>query len=94
MVAFLFSDKPCKKDSDCDNSNCEYCKSDGYCRGYAKEYCDNFPCGVGDGDCDRRTCISGLTCGKNNFLEYHPLLPHCMGGYIKNAEVCIEKGIY
>ena len=82
----------CIIDLDCDVSNCEYCMSDGRCRKYDSRYCDHFHCGVGDGDCDPGTCPSGLTCGKNNFLEYHPLLPHCAGGNTKNAEVCIVKG--
>ena len=67
--------------------------SDGHCSEYNNEYCDSFDCGVGDGDCDSGTCPSGLLCGKNNFLEYHPLLSHCDGGKIGEREVCIEKGI-
>jgi len=83
----------CMADSDCNHQNCEYCLSDGHCSAFNSEYCDYFPCGVGDGDCDSGTCPSGLFCGKNNFLEYHPLLSHCFSGKTNNADVCIKKGI-
>ena len=83
----------CKTDSDCDYSNCEYCLSNGHCSKFSGEYCDNFPCGVGDGDCDPGTCPSGLLCRYNNFLKYHPLLSNCSSGKIKDNEVCIKKGI-
>ena len=84
----------CEKDSDCDNANCEYCLSKGYCRKYDSEYCHNFTCGVGDGDCSYRgkPCPSGLVCGKDNFLEFHPLLSHCRT--VEYREVCIEKGVF
>ena len=80
-------------DSDCDTSNCQYCLSNRNCSRYDIEHCDSFPCGVGDGDCDSETCLSGLLCGKNNFLEFHPLLSHCANGNLKSHDVCIKKGI-
>ena len=91
---FLVKRRICKADSDCNHSNCEYCLSDGHCSSYNSEYCDYFPCGVGDGDCDSGTCPSGLVCGDDNFLEFHPLLSHCASGKTKNAEVCIKKGMW
>lgn len=66
--------------------------SDGECRAFDPECCDSHSCGVGDGDCDPGTCPNGLTCGKNNFLEYHPLLSQCEKGWTKHAEVCIAQG--
>lgn len=83
----------CRNDSNCDNSQCEYCMSNGFCGQYENDYCELFPCGVGDGDCDSGECPSGLVCGRNNFLDYHALPSHCARGKIKKAEVCIEKGM-
>ena len=84
----------CKNDSDCDNSDCEYCTSNGLCRGYDSAYCDYMECGIGDGDCDSLgRCQEGLVCGENNFLKYHPLLSLCQKSNMQYAEVCIEPGI-
>ena len=93
FYSFQAPEKACVKDSDCDTSNCEYCLSNGHCSEFDSEYCDSFPCGVGDGDCDSKGCSVGLGCGNNNFLEYHPLLSHCASGTTQVAEVCINIGI-
>ena len=80
----------CEKDSDCDTENCFYCLSNGTCSQYDSEYCDTSICGNGDGDCDPETCPIDLTCGMNNFLDYHPDLANCDG--TEGAEVCFHKG--
>ena len=80
----------CSQDSDCDTDNCFYCLSSGVCGQYESEYCDTNPCGHGDGDCDPGTCLSGTTCGSNNFLDFHPLLATCDG--TSGAEVCVTTG--
>lgn len=46
---------------------------------------------MGDGDCDPSDpCPSGLICGQDNFLEFHPLLASCSKASI--AEVCVQEG--
>ena len=81
----------CRKDADCDHSDCEYCTSRGLCKRFDREYCDKIECGFGDGDCDGdRGCSDGLICGKNNFLSHHPLLSHCVSS---NREVCVDPGM-
>ena len=96
-LRFFPTGMKCKNDSQCDNSKCEYCTSDGLCRQYDSDYCKSFTCGVGDGDCDNGQCPSGLVCGSNNFLQYHSLPTHCADGKIGRSEVCIggksEKGM-
>ena len=58
---------------------------------YDPDYCHHRVCGHGDGDCDPVTCPSGLSCGMNNFVEYHPLLASgCRSA--PNAEVCVKDG--
>merc|ERR1712113_210007 len=75
----------CKEDSECNTKDCFYCLSNGTCGKYHREYCDTNTCGEGDGDCDPGTCPSGMACGIDNFLEYHPLLSACVPS---GAEVC------
>ena len=37
------------------------------CTGDVGEYCDNNPCGIGDGDCDQHShCYGDLVCGTDN----------------------------
>ena len=87
----LFTWVGCGEDADCDFSDCEYCTSSGRRKRYDSEYCDAIECGIGDGDCDGdRECSAGLICGKNNFLDHHPLLSHCA---IRRREVCVHPGI-
>ena len=58
---------------------------------YDPDYCHHRVCGHGDGDCDPGTCPSGLSCGMNNFVEYHPLLASgCRSA--PSAEVCVKDG--
>ena len=76
----------CTTDSDCDTSKCLFCLSDGVCSPFDSDYCDNYVCGIGDGDCDPGTCPSGTACGNNNFLDFHPLLANCS---LYGSEVCI-----
>merc|ERR1712223_1600566 len=80
---------PCTSDSDCDTENCFYCLSSGSCGQYDSEYCDTNECGIGDGDCDLGTCPSGMTCGYNNFLDYHPSLANCGASSLHKKEVCV-----
>ena len=77
-------------DSDCDISNCEYCLSGGHCSECNREFCDSSPCGLGDGDCDPGTCLTGLVCRNSNFLDFHPLFltvqaepPNCRSLYLE-----------
>ena len=73
IFSFIVS---CENDKDCDTTSCEFCASDGTCRGSDEDFCDNFQCGLGDGDCDAEQCGSDLpggrppplVCGENNFL--------------------------
>ena len=89
---FVLITDSCLQDSDCDTANCFYCLSNGKCRKFDTEYCDSTICGKGDGDCDSTDpCPSGLVCGKDNFLDFHPLLESCTKTSI--SEVCIEGKI-
>ena len=84
-------DETCSQDSDCDTSNCFYCLSTGKCGKFDTKYCNVETCGMGDGDCDPSDpCPSGLICGQDNFLEFHPLLASCSKASI--AEVCVQEG--
>ena len=76
----------CISDSDCNTTNCFYCLSNGICSLYDSYYCDNNVCGSGDGDCDSTNCPSGTYCGRNNFLDYHPLLENCE---VSQSDVCV-----
>ena len=88
---FHITTEMCTRDSDCDTANCFYCLSTGICSKFDIEYCDTATCGKGDGDCDpSNPCPSGLVCGNNNFLKFHPLLASCSKTSI--SEVCIEEG--
>ena len=100
QLFFCFVDVSCKNDSECDHSNCYYCTSTGYCRLAGWNYCDAYDCGVGDGSCKSfkaiTNCKSNLTCGTDNFLDYHPLLANCSlkgPGDIKDYGSCVPKGI-
>lgn len=65
--------------------------SNGICRTYNGHECQDLVCGRNDGDCDPGQCPSGFICGKNNFLDLHPLLTHCTKNIgIIHAEACIE----
>ena len=91
----------CTKDEDCDTANCFYCLSIGICSQYNHEYCDDNNCGHGDGDCDYEddkydywqpivdNCSYETICGKDNFLEIHPLLENCKG--ISKADACVTS---
>ena len=93
----------CTKDEDCDTSNCFYCLSTGICSQYNREYCDDNNCGHGDGDCDLTggkdyydqpivdNCSYETACGRNNFLEIHPLLENCKG--MSTADACVTSKI-
>ena len=80
----------CEKDSDCNVTACEYCKSTKLCVKYKSEYCNKNSCGIGDGDCDKyeNTCEPGYECGEDNFLDFHPNLTHC-GRQMNRTEACI-----
>ena len=63
--------------------------SDGVCRKYDDDWCEDHACGNGDGDCDGGECPNGFKCGSRNFLDYHPALSHCVSS---GREVCEKIG--
>ena len=104
LISYIFLDlTSCKNDSECDHSNCHYCTSAGYCRSYGiRKYCDVYDCGIGDGSCFSYDgvsyCKSNLTCKRNRFLDYHPLLAKCLRDDVSNNKpkyytACVSKGI-
>jgi hypothetical protein len=70
----LLSSRTCQTDADCDEY--EFCfgkvgfgnAGQGLCQNFFTELCTtNFPCDVGDGDCDSDyDCVSDLVCGTDN----------------------------
>lgn len=75
----------CSKDADCDVSDSYYCGSSNECVQFSFDYCKESECGLGDGDCDKDSdCREPLICGRDNFRDFHPLLPVSLG----NADAC------
>ena len=83
----------CKNDSDCETAKCQYCTSAGFCNYLNGAYKINYKLGLGDGICYHGDCPSNLTCGYNNFIDYHPQLYRC-SSVAKYLDVCEEPGIY
>ena len=86
----------CTVDAECSTAKGMYCLSVGYCITYGDDLCRMIPnlCRIGDGNCDTdSSCISGLICGHNNFLDFHPLLKGWEHADMKHANACIKIGI-